>query len=195
MITATINPALMSTASEYFWSDIFNVIQKSYRVQCQPSAYGVLFTGTLSQIINAGKILEYHRKKHLPNMDHPNIFNQNGTNLNQCDMNFYQQGTAVNHAGMNVNQSNLQSNQNFDRSDMSLKQSATSFNQSDTNFHQMDTAVSYASTNVNQSGLQFNESFYQSDMPLNQSGTLFNESALSFTQHPINIPKVFITMA
>ena len=184
MVTATINPVLMSTASEYFWSDIFNVIQKSYRVQCQPSAYGVLFTGTLSQIISAGEILEHHRKKHLPNMNHPNIFNQNGTNLNQGDMNFYQQGTAVNHAGMNVNQSNLQSNQNFDRSDMSLKQSATSFNQSDTNFHQMDTAVSYASTNVNQSGLQFNQSFYQSDMPLNQSGTLFNESALSFTQRP-----------
>ena len=184
MVTATINPVLMSTASEYFWSDIFNVIQKSYRVQCQPSAYGVLFTGTLSQIISAGEILEHHRKKHLPNMDHPNIFNQNSTNLNQGDMNFYQQGTAVNHAGMNVNQSNLQSNQNFDRSDMSLKQSATSFNQSDTNFHQMDMAVSYASTNVNQSGLQFNQSFYQSDMPLNQSGTLFNESALSFTQRP-----------
>ena len=68
MVSATVNPALMSTASQHFWSNIFNVIQKSFGALCQPSPYGVLFTGTLSQVVKAGEMLEHYRKKHLQDL-------------------------------------------------------------------------------------------------------------------------------
>ena len=109
MVTATVNPMLMNTGSQYSWSNIFNVIQKSCGVQCQVSAYGILLAGTLSQIAKAGDILDLRWKKHcqslkLQNVQDHNSFNQYGMISNQADK-----------------KDNIH---------------ATSFNQSDTTFHQ-----------------------------------------------------------
>ena len=89
VVTATVNPALMTTASQSVWNVVFKVIQSSCGVQCQLSAYGVLLTGSLSQVTRAGEILELKWKKE-------------SQNLNQSDMDFVQPGTALNQASMNV---------------------------------------------------------------------------------------------
>ncbi|XP_028398977.1 uncharacterized protein LOC114522486 [Dendronephthya gigantea] len=89
-VTASVNPVIMSTGLEQFWSNVFNIIQKSCGVQCHVASFGVLVTGSLSQVTRAGEILNLQLKRH----------RQNGSNLNQSDANFNQpEATKSNQMG------------------------------------------------------------------------------------------------
>ena len=89
MVTATVNPMLMSTGDEYFWSDVFNEIQRSCRMPCQVSAYGITLTGRLSQVTRAGQILQHKWTN----------YNRGGTkvyqNFNEHDPHYTQSGTTA----------------------------------------------------------------------------------------------------
>ena len=97
VVTAVINPLLMSTGQENFWRDIFGVIQRSCGVHCQTSTCGMIFSGTLSQVANAGEILELQWKKHM--------------HVNQGEKQFQQAPTHLEESRLNFNQSHVASNQ------------------------------------------------------------------------------------
>ena len=88
MVSATVNPTLLNTGSEYFWSDVFNAIQRSCEVSCQVSAYGIMLTGSLSQVAKAGEILQH--EWNIPNRSE-SIFYQN---FNEHDSHYTEQGTS-----------------------------------------------------------------------------------------------------
>ena len=79
---------LLNTGSEYFWSDVFNAIQRSCGVSCQVSAYGIMLTGSLSQVAKAGEILQH--EWNIPNRSE-SIFYQN---FNKHDSHYTEQGTT-----------------------------------------------------------------------------------------------------
>ena len=189
MVTATVNPVLMNTGTQYFWSDIFNIIQKTCGVHCQVSVYGVMVTGSLSQVTEAGEILELKWRRHcqdLPstNVDHHNLSNQHGTTFNQHGMTFNQHGTTLNQVGTNVN-NGTNSNQ---MPGMSFHQHNTNFSQCDPKFNQMDSPFNQSKTNFHQHGTAFNQddayftNSHQRDTTSEQSVTNFNESGTHLTE-------------
>ncbi len=153
MVSATVSPVLMSTASQYFWSDFFNVLQSSCMVHCQPSVYGVLLTGTLSQVTKAGEVLELKWRQHCqdPKLRH---IDQSGTNFVQGDTSLYQHGTSI-------------------------SQTSTYVNQSDTNFNQGRMNFNHPSTTCNQMGAPFSHV----GMHINHGSTHFDQSGMNFTEH------------
>ena len=88
VVSATVNPMLLNTGSEYFWSDVFNAIQSSCGVSCQVSAYGIMLTGSLSQVAKAGEILQH--EWNIPNRSE-SIFHQN---FYEHDSHDTEQGTS-----------------------------------------------------------------------------------------------------
>ncbi|CAB4023542.1 poly [ADP-ribose] polymerase 14-like isoform X2 [Paramuricea clavata] len=193
MVTATVNPVLMNTGTQYFWSDVFNIIQRTCGVHCQVSVYGVMVSGSLSQVTKAGEILELKWRRHCQdfpstNVDHDNLSNQHGTTFNQHGMTLNQAGMTLNQVGTKVNNgtnSNQmpgmrfhQHNTNFSQCDPKFNQMGLPFNQSRTNFHQHGTTF-------NQDDAYFTErdtNSNQRDTTSEQSVTNFNESGTHLTE-------------
>ena len=154
MVTGTVNPMLMNTGSKYFWSDVFNVIQRSCGVQCQVSALGVMLTGSLSQVTRAGEILEHQWRKHYQDSQSPNVdhrarqsgtyFNQHGTNVHQSSTNFNQHSTSVG----NIYQMQGNTIQN---------QSGTIFNEYNKNFNEHDAHYTKPGTTPYQHDANFDQ--------------------------------------
>ena len=97
---------LMNTGSEYFWSNVFNEIQRSCGVQCQVSVLGVMLQGSLSQVTKAGEIIEHQWRQNYQYLQSSNVANRaTGTNFNQ-------QGTSVHQSSTNFNQHDTNVNQN-----------------------------------------------------------------------------------
>ena len=193
MVTATVNPMLMNTGSQYFWTDILNVVQRTCGVQCHISAYGVMVTGSLSQVTRAGGILQIRWREfcsgfhqggrsfyqadgsfNQSNTNHDTNFNQSNTFVNQFDMNWNQgvpnfnnPGTNVNQFGTNLNQSGLNANQY----DTSFNQRDMHFNQRDTQFNQRDTQSNQIGTNSNTFGTNsINSSFGRGRFASSEAG-------------------------
>ena len=105
MVTATVNSMLMNTGTQYFWSEIFNVIQRACGVQCHVSAYGVMITGRLSQVTRAGDILQLRWRKLYEDLRlRAADQGQRGANFNQPDANFDQRDSNFQQRETNFNQ-------------------------------------------------------------------------------------------
>ncbi|CAB4039237.1 Hypothetical predicted protein [Paramuricea clavata] len=190
MVSATVNPALMNTvappASENFWSDVFNVIIKSCGVQCQPSTYGVMLTGRLSQVVSAGEILKLKWRSHcqdlqLRNVDYYNVFNQAGTIFSQHGMAMNQAGTTMNQAGTAMYQAGTTMNQ----AGTTMNQAGTAMNQAGTAMYQAGTTMNQAGTAMNQDGTAMNQAgtaMYQAGTTMNQDGTAMNQAGTAMNQ-------------
>ena len=204
MVTATVNPMLMNTGSQFFWTDLFNIVQRTCGVQCQISAYGVLLTGSLNQVTRARELLELQWRKHcqdlqLRNIDHHNLVNQSDpnfyhgdTSFNQSDMSINQGGTNFNPGGTNFNQvvTNFnQSGTNFNQGGMNFNHGGMNFNQGGTNFNPGGTNLNPGGTNLNPGGTNFNPggtNFNPGGTNFNPGGTNFNQGDTNFNQGGTN---------
>ena len=183
MVTATVNSMLMNTGTQYFWSEIFNVIQRTCGVQCQVSAYGVLITGRLSQVTKAGDILQLRWRKLCEDLRAADqgspmsfqagvSFNQSDTNLtgvNPYSMNFNERSTIFNQSGTYVNQF-PQSVPNFNQSGPNANQLGMNLNQRGFGVNHYDANFDQRCANFNQPDTNFDQrdSNFQSEMNFNQ---------------------------
>ena len=184
MVTATVNSMLMNTGTQYFWSEIFNVIQRTCGVQCQASAYGVMITGKLSQVTKAGDILQLRWRKlcedlRVADQGSP-ISYHGGVNFNQSDTNLtgvHQYGANFNERGTIFHQSSTYVNQ--------FHQSVPNFNQSGSNASQLGMNLNQRIFSVNQYDANFDqrgENFKQPDTNFDQRDPNFQQCETNFNQ-------------
>ncbi|XP_046839280.1 uncharacterized protein LOC124433539 [Xenia sp. Carnegie-2017] len=71
-VCATICPDLLHTASQKYWGEVFEVIQKSSSITWSHGMFGVYLKGSLDDVVKAGELLLLHWQKKFENVTSDN---------------------------------------------------------------------------------------------------------------------------